>query len=789
MSNGLIIPITVPGADIAKVALDQIVNSFTGLDREVLKTAQTSDATKDAFQHLKDQFTSGAITAEHFRETLAGIAAQSSQVADQVRASGAAVSGAGGQIAKATDKTKSFKDALVDAKDAGLEELSQKAGELGQRIGGVGGQIAEIAIKSAAAFGPVGIAITAVGAALAFAAQAFDEHVAKVALANARTEELTQSVTTLGTTYPSMAAAVEGATTAVQAHTAAVAENQRVLGQQLAAMNAGMSATQAQSYTLQLQQVSGAVRELGSHLHGASEEQIRQTLETGNAAAQQSLLGLAFQHSTSAAVEAQNRLEAMTVLHQRASVAIAAQKDETLSAAQATLESARADLADAAALEDSEANRSAVAAATRRVTEATVALTTAQERAAEAHRVVAAGAQDAARAEDALAARTAAAAEASEAAALQRGYAAITRIAHEREQRQRSAAHETAHHRDSLAELREKHDREEAALRAIGERRESLMRAELEQIARTREAAVDAMIERARLDEEGKQRAIQHEVDRAKAVSEAGRRATAALQRQEARESQRATLADLRDPAVQREQLDAARMERTIARERRALDRRADQQQTFTERMRDYYHSDVSAAEEAATGLQMTFKATGDAFAAHVEAFAAGRETAAEALQGMAADAITEIGKQALVKAGYFFAEGLGNLATFNFPGAATAFAASAAYAAVGGGLVAAGSAITEPPEAKLGARKDAARKAEQDRTKPQRAETGTGSRGGKSGEGEGTVYNITFGGPMYGTGGVRQAARQMVGAINRGGIQGGVQILPGVLQSTGAGS
>jgi hypothetical protein len=62
-----------------------------------------------------------------------------------------------------------------------------------------------------------------------------------------------------------------------------------------------------------------------------------------------------------------------------------------------------------------------------------------------------------------------------------------------------------------------------------------------------------------------------------------------------------------------------------------------------------------------------------------------------------------------------------------------------------------------------------------------------SGSRG--SGEGAGTVYNITFGGPMYGTGGVRQAARQMVGAINRGGIQGGVQLLPGVLQGAGAGT
>jgi hypothetical protein len=63
-----------------------------------------------------------------------------------------------------------------------------------------------------------------------------------------------------------------------------------------------------------------------------------------------------------------------------------------------------------------------------------------------------------------------------------------------------------------------------------------------------------------------------------------------------------------------------------------------------------------------------------------------------------------------------------------------------------------------------------------------------SGSRGTSS-EGGGVVYNVNFGGPMYGTGGVRQAARQMVGAINRGGIQGGIQILPGALLGGGAGS
>jgi len=461
-----------------------------------------------------------------------------------------------------------FGEALRNVKDAGLQELSQKAGELGQRIGGVGGQIAEIAIKSAAAFGPLGIAITGVGAALAFAAQAYDEYAAKVALTEARTQELTSSVTTLGTTYPSMTAAVEGATTAVEAHTRAVAENQRILGQQLDLMNRGFSADTARSYTLQLQQTAGAVRELGTFLHGASEEQIRATLETGNATAQQTLLGVSFAHSADAAEENRRRVEALAVVHQRAAVAIEASKRGAVTAAEASLESARADLVAARGIEDSNSRRSEMAAANRRVTEATNALTEAQQRAAAAHREVAAGAADATRAEDDLASATAADAAAAEASALQRGYAAIARIVHEREQRQRSASHASEHHRNYILEAKEAANAEMARLNEIGERRESLMRAELEQIARVREAAVEAMIERARLDEEGKKQAIQAEAERAKAASTAGRRTVMATGRRETAAGQVAELADLRDPAAQQERLAEARRNHELERER-----------------------------------------------------------------------------------------------------------------------------------------------------------------------------------------------------------------------------
>lgn len=673
-----------------------------------------------------------------------------------------------------------FGEALRNVKDAGLQELSQKAGELGQRIGGVGGQIAQVAIKSAAAFGPVGIAITGVGAALAFAAQAYDEYAAEVALTEARTQELTSSVTTLGTTYPSMTAAVEGATTAVEAHTRAVAENQRILGQQLDLMNRGFSADTARSYTLQLQQTAGAVRELGTFLHGASEEQIRATLETGNATAQQELLGVSFAHSADAAEENRRRVEALAVVHQRAAVAIEASKREAVTAAEANLESARADLVAAAAIEDSNARRSEMAAANRRVTEATNVLTEAQQRAAAAHREVAAGAVDATRAEDDLASATAADAAAAEASALQRGYAAIARIVHEREQRQRSASHASGHHRDTLAELKQKHDAEDSLLRAQESALRERYRLEREEIDRTQRAALDAMIERARLDEEGKQQAIQAEVERAKAVSEAGRRAAMAQQRQETRAGQSAELADLRDPAVQREAIEEMRRAHSIERERAHLVEKYELQRTYVDRMEELHGQEFNSTKALTEGVSDAFQAMGEAFGKHLQALAAGKETLGDALQGMLSDTLAAIAQQATVKGAMELAEGLGALAGIvTAPKAPGHFAAAAAYFGVAA-LAGAGAAATAPSSASAAPPSAPA-------PAPESAARVSGSRGAS--ENAGTVYNITFGGPMYGTGGVRQAARQMVGAINRGGIQGGVQLLPGVLQGAGAGT
>lgn len=677
----------------------------------------------------------------------------------------------------------SLKTALVDVKDRGLDALAEKAAELGQRIGGVGGQIANVAIKSIAAFGGVGIAVTAVGAAIAFGAQAYDEYQAKVALTDARSAELVSTTHNLGAAYPSMATAVAGATTAVEAHTRALEENQRILGQQLTLMNAGFSAEAARAYTLQIQQTSGAVRELREYLHGASEEQIRSTLESGNATAQQTLLGVSFAHSADAAVENTRRMEALAVVHHRASVAIAASKEQAVAAARATLESARADVIDAASIDDVHARRVALQEATRRVAESTDALATAQNNAAIAHRNAAAGAAEADRAEQDL--------NATNEAALARGFEAVTRLAQTREkrkqddedQRRRAAAHHGTE-RNRILEiqtaLKQKNDAEEAAIRSQEAALRERYRVELEGIDAVRRADLDALTERARLDEERAKERERTSAERAKASSTEGRRAAMRGARGETAAGQVAELADLRDPAAQQERLAEARRNHELERERAHLTQRYEMQRTYVDRMEELHSTEADGTRALAEGVSGAFAGMGQAIAKHAQGLLDGKESVGEALQGMLSDTLASLAQQAIVKGAMETAEGIAALAgVVTAPLAPGHFAAAGAYFGVAA-LAGIGAAATAPSSASAAPAAPAPERESAARV--------SGSKGSASGDGA-TVYNVNFGGPMYGTGGVRQAARQMVGAINRGGIQGGIQILPGALLGGGAGS
>ena len=235
------------------------------------------------------------------------------------------------------------------------------------------------------------------------------------------------------------------------------------------------------------------------------------------------------------------------------------------------------------------------------------------------------------------------------------------------------------------------------------------------------------------------------------------------------------------------ESVEGARATRETERLRREQQRRLDMTQTYTERMRDLHDREASGWGSLADGVTTASGIIGNAMAKHAEAFLRDEEDIGDALQGMLSEILLSISKEATVKAALETAEGIAMLAgIYTAPLAAGHFTAAAAYAGVaaltGVGAYATrtagmAAADNEEWERKKGIKHDG------------RESAARLPKGGAAGEGGGTVYNVTFGGPMYGTGGVRQAARQMVGAINRGAVQGGVQLLPGVLMGGGAGS
>lgn len=208
-----------------------------------------------------------------------------------------------------------------------------------------------------------------------------------------------------------------------------------------------------------------------------------------------------------------------------------------------------------------------------------------------------------------------------------------------------------------------------------------------------------------------------------------------------------------------------ARKDRDNLREERELDRRYQAQLSFTERMEDLSHRRINAAQEEAEFVTGSLRAMGSAYADHLIAFVQGREEFGEALQGMLSDTLSAIGKESAIKAGLNLAEGFAALATYRYDAAAEHFAAAGIYTAVAAGAGAAGAALAPSAGAPAGASPPPARES----ASPQ------GSPGGSS-RGE-TIINVAFNGPQFGTGGVVQAARELVGVLNSGAVQGGVQI------------
>ena len=208
-----------------------------------------------------------------------------------------------------------------------------------------------------------------------------------------------------------------------------------------------------------------------------------------------------------------------------------------------------------------------------------------------------------------------------------------------------------------------------------------------------------------------------------------------------------------------------AQKDRATRREERDLNHRYEQNRGFTERMEELSHRRIYAAQEEADAINGAFGAMGRAFSDHLTAVVEGREELGVALQGMLSDTLSAIAKESSIKAGLNLAEGFAALATYRYDAAAEHFAAAGIYTgvAVAAGLAGAALAPSTPDKGAGGGA------AAREPASPQ------GAPGGPA-RGE-TVINVAFNGPQFGTGGVVQAARELVGVLNAGAVQGGVQI------------
>jgi hypothetical protein len=193
-----------------------------------------------------------------------------------------------------------LKEALGNVQAAALGELSQKAGQLGASLGGVAGSLAEVAIKSAAAFGPVGIAITAVLAGLALLKQAYDEDVAATERVNAINTTVANSSQQLGDAYGSIADAANRAKTAEEARNIVGQRTTQILAEQLNLLASGGTIATAQGLSSNFDNIARASIDATTGVARYTSEQVKNIALTGNAQQQLLLFGTTMEHSTNA---------------------------------------------------------------------------------------------------------------------------------------------------------------------------------------------------------------------------------------------------------------------------------------------------------------------------------------------------------------------------------------------------------------------------------------------------------------------------------------------------------
>lgn len=255
--------------------------------------------------------------ADKAAEDLGRVAAATVQVGQGAQEMGASVARGGTASTQALNaigaSAARSESHLADLKVTGnqaLQELGQKGAEFARSIGGAGGAVAELGVKILATAGPYGAMAAAGVGAIGLIVNALKEHEATVARDHAVTRELAASTAFLGGSYPGVTAAINAATTAAMAHKAAMEAELNILQLRVAAMQSGASMEGAAREVDVIQRTVAARENLNAAM-------VTQALHTGNAATQETILGFAFRHSTDAAQEQINVQNALAVLADR----------------------------------------------------------------------------------------------------------------------------------------------------------------------------------------------------------------------------------------------------------------------------------------------------------------------------------------------------------------------------------------------------------------------------------------------------------------------------------------
>jgi len=212
-------------------------------------------------------------------------------------------------------------------------------------MGGAAGKIADVGIKSLAAFGGIGLQATAAVGAVLMLYNAYEQYADKQRAVSAGATELANVNAQLGGSYDAvrLAAAQDG--TAEERVNAIRAAGLAVLQQRIALDQQGFNRTQSDSFAASIDNLRSTYAALGDVARRGTAEMVQQAIQSGNAAVQQRLLGLSFEHSTDATIEHANQTRALSVVLGRAAADEANRRIGLRRTADATVAAARESVA------------------------------------------------------------------------------------------------------------------------------------------------------------------------------------------------------------------------------------------------------------------------------------------------------------------------------------------------------------------------------------------------------------------------------------------------------------